>query len=533
MKSNVIERPTPSDKDLADQTPFRMTHRQAASLIASTILGVGVLTLPRSTAVLSQQNGWISCMLGALLSMVALSIITTLSRRHYGESIIQYAVKLLSPKNYPVIGMIVGFPLFLAYVVYWLGSTSMVARTFGEVVTATVLTRTPLEVIIGTMLITAYILVVNDIEVVVRVNEVLIPLIVIPVVIIGLSSLQSAKLDNLLPLFQISFYDFMKGVLITSGSYLGFEVMTIFGASSESTGTPFKHQAVGIAVPGLIYSLIVFSGIAVFGVDELKLLAWPTLELVKTTEVPGLILERLESAFLGVWVAAVFTTLGNLYFALALTLKEILHMKSHRLIALLLLPVFYWTSMKPPNVQSLFEWSDLVNYVGLLCAFAIPALLLILSFMRKSIAAESQRKAAENQKTPKPKEPSQGEQPQGEQSQGEQSQGEQSQGEQSQGEQSQGEQPQGEQSQGEQSQGEQPQGEQSQSEQSQGEQSQGEQSQGEQPQGEQSQGEQPQGEQPQGEQSQGEQPQGEQPQGEQSQGEQSQSEQSQDERPRS
>jgi spore germination protein len=139
---------------------------------------------------------------------------------------------------------------------------------------------------------------------------------------------------------------------------------------------------IGIAIPGVIYVLIIVSGISVFGVDEMRLLAWPTLELVKTTEVPGLILERLESAFLGVWVASVFTTVGNMYYATAAVVRGTFKLRSHRWIAVILLPVLYWLSLMPPNMQKLLEYKKWGGYLGIVLAFIVPIVLLILSYIR-------------------------------------------------------------------------------------------------------------------------------------------------------
>ncbi|MBB3114513.1 spore germination protein [Paenibacillus phyllosphaerae] len=383
MNEAIVMSPTPSDEDLDDSVPFRMNNRQSGALIASTIIGVGVLTLPRSTASYAAQNGWISALIGSVFAMLLLSLISTLVRRHPGMSMVGFTRQLLTPGRHKRIGLLLALPFLLSYALYWTSGTALVARIFGEVVTTTVLKRTPLEVIIGTMLITAFILVMHDIEVLVRVNEVLLPLIVIPLAIIGLSSLQSAQLVNLLPMFQVNWWGFLKGTALSTTSYLGFEMLMIFGAIGEQSGKPLRYHLLGVAVPGLVYSLIVFSGIAVFGVDELELLAWPTLELVKTTEVPGLILERLESAFLAVWVAAVFTTLGNLYYGTCTMLKEIMGLKHHRWIALALLPLFYWTSLQAPNVQVLFELMSRWDLFGLFNASVIPLFLLILSFMRR------------------------------------------------------------------------------------------------------------------------------------------------------
>jgi spore germination protein len=106
------------------------------------------------------------------------------------------------------------------------------------------------------------------------------------------------------------------------------------------------------------------------------------LELVKTSEVPGLILERLESAFLGVWVASVFTSVGNMYFAAATIAKQAYKVKSRRWVAVFMLPLLYWFSMLPPSSQKLSEYQRWNWYLGMIIAYAVPVLLLLLSFAR-------------------------------------------------------------------------------------------------------------------------------------------------------
>jgi len=372
---------TTEDRNKPDK-PFQITIRQSSALIASSLIGVGVLTLPRRTVETSGESGWIVAIGGTLLAMLALAVIIKLSNRHPGQTIVEYASRLLGPRRYPLIGRIVGFPLFLAYFLFWATSTALVARTFGDVVVTTVLTRTPVEVVIATMLITAFIFVMYDEEVVARVNEILLPIIVIPVLVIALSSFQSARIDNLLPVFDGNWSGVVKGIFYTASSYLGFEIMTIFFADTEQGGKRMIGGMVGVAIPGLIYVLIVISSISVFGVEEIRLLAWPTLELVKTSEVPGLILERLESAFLGVWVAAVFTTVGNMYYATAAIARRTFKLKSHRWIALFLLPAYYWFSLIPQNGEMLLKYGRFISNGGMIIAYFVPVLLLILSFAR-------------------------------------------------------------------------------------------------------------------------------------------------------
>lgn len=360
-----------------------ITRRQSAALITSTIIGPGVLTLPRTSTESAMEAGWLSTIIGALLSMIAVMAITQLSRRFPRMTLVQYSAEILGISKSRTVGYVLRLPILLAYAVFWGMGAVLVARVFSEVVITTVLTETPLEIILLTMLVTALVLVMYDVDVLARVNEILVPVILIPVLLIALYSFKSAQLDHLLPIVPQDWMGVLKDALASTYSFLGFEIMTLFLAWSNPDGRLLRSNTLGVAVPGLIYTLIVISGISVFGVDELRLLMWPTLELVKTTEVPGQVLERLESAFLGVWVVAVFTTVGNMYYSTCLLIRESLGLKGHKWLAAVLLPLMYWLALLPPNIHALFDMQSYFGLLGIAVAYVIPVLLLGIAVIRR------------------------------------------------------------------------------------------------------------------------------------------------------
>ncbi|GBF74184.1 hypothetical protein PA598K_02516 [Paenibacillus sp. 598K] len=360
-----------------------ISERQSASIIASSIIGVGVITLPRVTVTSSNQTGWIGIISGVLVAMGMTWIITRLGIRFRGQSIALYAAELLAPTRRLLwLGKALALPFLLILLVFWGWGSALVARLFGEMVSTTMLPTTPVEVIILTMLAAGFYLTMYSVEVLARVNEILLPLIVVPILIIAISSFQSGRLENLFPIFDMDWKMFFVSTAVMTSSLLGYEVMMLFSAHTKISPKLTKTNVLSISIPGLLYALIAIAGISVFGYEELKLLAWPTLELVKTTEVPGLILERMESAFLAVWVTAVFTTVGNYYYATALLLKQILHLKEHRLISLLLLPVMYWISLRPNNLHQLFQTQDRIAWIGVTGALGLPLFFGLLSKLR-------------------------------------------------------------------------------------------------------------------------------------------------------
>jgi len=367
-----------------------ISERQSASMIASTMIGVGVITLPRVAVSSSNQTGWIGIVVGALVAMGLTWIITRLGIRFRGQSIALYAAELMAPTRRLLwLGKLLALPFLLMLLVYWGWASALVARMFGEMVSTTMLPTTPVEVIILTMLVAGFYLTMYAVEVLARVNEIMLPLIVIPILIIAVSSFQSGRLENLFPIFDMDWKMFFMSSTIMTASLLGYEVMLLFSAHAKSSPKLVKSNVFSISISGFLYVLIAIAGISVFGYEELKLLAWPTLELVKTTEVPGLVLERMESAFLAVWVTAVFTTLGNYYYATALLLKQILHLKSHRLISLLLLPAMYWISLRPNNLQQLFQTQTRIGWLGMAGALVLPLFFGLLGKLRGKTPLES------------------------------------------------------------------------------------------------------------------------------------------------
>lgn len=368
---------------------------QQTSLIASTLIGVGVLTLPRTTSAKLYEAGWIAPLIGSFWVFLSVWMIAKLSDRFPGKTFIEYSsIVWGSPKN-PRLGKWLSLPWVLSYLLYLYFTTAIVARVFGEVVVTSVLLDTPLEVIIITMFLLAQMLCMHEVDVLARINELLFPLILFPVLFIAIASFQKAEWNNMLPLYRASGKALFEGIYETVYSFSGYEIMLIFYAYAHENQSKVKAGFYGIGIATFVYTLIVLAGIVVFGFEELQRVSWPTLELVKTTQVPGLILERLESAFLAVWVAAVFTTVANGYYAMVYGLRQLFKkgIQFQRIIsALLFIPLFF-ISLWPQNIVDIFRASSYLGIFSLYLNLGIPLLYLLVVFARGMGSKAKERKA--------------------------------------------------------------------------------------------------------------------------------------------
>jgi len=357
------------------ETPREITVLQAAIILISTIIGVGVLALPR-IAVLSGDTGApLVTLLGILLAFFGLVMITLLGMRFPNQSLIRYSEVILG-KPMARFGSIVIIAFFAVL-------TALASREFGEVVITSVLRRTPLEITVIVMLLLAAITTRNDITTFAYIHHFYSPIILAPVILIVILSLKNAEVIRLLPIWGNEPNGMFIGVLTVAALFQGFFILTMIIPSMRRPDRAMTASIWGMTIAGGLYLIIVIASLAVFGAEEVKLLLWPTLELAKTTSLPANILERLDAAFLAVWVTAVFTTLFSSYFLMIHATTELFQLRNHRMFSLFFLPFVFIIAMVPDNVLQMYELIEIVGRFGLLITVVYPTILWVVALIRK------------------------------------------------------------------------------------------------------------------------------------------------------
>lgn len=366
-------------------TKFVITPYQSTAIIASTLIGAGVLTLPRSASAVAQQSAWITTIFSGIIVILIVWVLTKLGLRFPGKTFIEFMGAIFGIKRSSTIGKWVTLPISLYFIAMWFVIVAFSVRIFAEAIIDAVLPQTPMEVIIGTLLIAAFFYLLVELEVIARFNELVLPLVLIPIGFITILSFQNFQLTNVLPLFSMNLMTFLKSTLTQLFAYQGFSIMLLFMAYTQR-----NHNAVssisGIAIPGITYVLITFAAVGVFGFEELQHLTWPTLDLVKATNFSQFIFQRIESGFVAVWVVAVFTTVGNLLYSVCFSLAQLYPTKkedrARKWIGACILPVVYWASLVPESEYNVFHWMTYLGYIGLV-AFAIPLVLYLIALITK------------------------------------------------------------------------------------------------------------------------------------------------------
>lgn len=355
--------------------PRQITVSQTVTILISTIIGVGILSFPLFAVQAANTGAPLVTLLGIVLAFLGLWVITFLGMRFPRQSIIQYSEE--------IVGKWLSFVGSFLIIVFFIILTALTAREFGEVVVINVLNRTPIEVTVIIMLLLATISARNDIFTFAYIHFFYTPIVLFPAILIVVLSLKNSDLVNVQPYWGNQPTNMLPGILTIAALFQGSFVISMIIPSMRNPQKAMKASIWGMVITGSIFLMIVFCVVAVFGAEATRFFLWPTLELVKTTSLPANVLERIDAAFLAIWVTAVFTTLLSSYYFSIHCLSNLFRLKDHRLFSYFILPIVFLIAMLPQNVLQLYAIIKQIGRIGLVITIVYPALLLVVAIIRK------------------------------------------------------------------------------------------------------------------------------------------------------
>ncbi|WP_026476958.1 GerAB/ArcD/ProY family transporter [Alkaliphilus transvaalensis] len=359
----------------------RISATQLGSILLLTIVGTGILTLPRALAEAVGPDGWILILIGGIITIGLVLIHTYIVKSFPGKRYIEILSETLSKP--------VAYFLVALYVIYFIILNGSLVRIFSEVVKMFLLLRTPIEVIIFTILLVAAYLARSGIEALARMAELLVPLIFIPSIILFALATQGSDLTNLMPVLETSIEDLIAGIPTIVFSFLGFEILLIFGYYVNKPKQVMKKSSIAILVAMAIYSLLNIVTIAQFGVEQTVHLNWPTLSLFKTIEFPGLFIENVEAVVMGMWVMTVFMSIAPLLLVKVILLGDLFGARDNRFFALPLLPLLYFIALSADSMAAAYSYLDIfVNYTAPAVLLGVPILIIIVMKIKKTSKRE-------------------------------------------------------------------------------------------------------------------------------------------------
>lgn len=352
----------------------KLSSYQVTAVVATSIIGVIVLTLPRLATELVQVDGGFATLLAGLISLAFLFVIAVLCRRFPQMTVIEFSKVIF--------GKYLGFLYGLIFTMYSILVSGVVLRTFADALKLLLLPRTPLEFILITMLLVSLYLTQYGIGAISKVSEIFLPLIIFPIALLLLLNFNDVELIQLRPMFSKGLTPFIKAVPNLFLAYLGYEVLFMITPFVRTPQKILKYAAVGVGIPVVLYTTLVMTAITIFGVKPTGTLVYPTVILARRIIFPGAFAERFDIFFIIFWILAAYTTIVIFHYLGAISFTRLIGLRHYKPFIFIIAPLIYLISILPQNILQIDLLAQIAGFIGAgVVAASIP--MLIIAMLRK------------------------------------------------------------------------------------------------------------------------------------------------------
>jgi len=246
--------------------------------------------------------------------------------------------------------------------------------------------RTPPEVVILALLVVSTYCALQDWGTILRVLQIMFFLAHSMFTVVWMTSILMLQPENLLPLWPINTKVMIREAFSTWSMFNGYEVVLILLPLVSRKATFAKLAKVSGWVFAYMISfllLIIIIIIGVLTVENAKNVIYPVLTVIRSVELPGTFIERLENYLLLAWIPTIFDSLVVMMFIMGQVSMRHYHYADHRPWVLALVPIIYVGSVFLETYQVYDAVSKFTLWGGLGFTFGVVPLSLLLSWRKK------------------------------------------------------------------------------------------------------------------------------------------------------
>lgn len=354
----------------------KISQRQLAYLFFTILIGTMFFHNPQIVVGTTGQDGWIAYLIASFWGILVALVIVALGRRFPDKTLTAYIPH--------IIGKPLGKILSLLYTIWFLFIGGGLLAQFANFMNTTIMASTPKMVFIITFVAIAFYAVHSGLEVVVRVNELLLWVIVIAIILVVTLPYELMDLRRMLPVGQMSIGKLVATSLI-AGSWRG-EVMLVgmFLPALVTLKNTTRNMIWTVFLVGVMLIAVEISLVTVFGahlVGDIEVPVFALARMISTARV----LDRLEALVLIIWVLATFVKICAFLYCTAQATADTMGFQESRFlllpISLLFTAIAYNQTVDPAKFIDflMLTWP---GYGLLSFQLVIPLLLLVIASLR-------------------------------------------------------------------------------------------------------------------------------------------------------
>ena len=184
----------------------KISSLQMVMMIYSTTISTAMISTPGVVAKYAKNDFWISPILASLIGFVTVYIVCELHKLYPKQTVIEYSEQ--------IVGRIPGKMISLLIPFFCLLATGHMLRDYSEFLLSAYLPKTPISVIITSMILLCAFAVNGGIEVIGRLAQLFSPLFILPFIIFVLLLFPEFDFKNIFPILGNGVIPPIKGAIL-------------------------------------------------------------------------------------------------------------------------------------------------------------------------------------------------------------------------------------------------------------------------------------------------------------------------------
>ncbi|MFC7392063.1 GerAB/ArcD/ProY family transporter [Scopulibacillus cellulosilyticus] len=335
----------------------------------------------------AKQDGWLSILLSMLSGLILMWVYIKLSNLYPYDTLTQ-----MIPK---IVGKIIGIPLVVIYISYFIYSAARACRDFSNLIKGTILTETPVIIIIGSFLILLIYCLRGGIEVFGRMGELIFPIYMLALILtwILMFGSQLIHLKQLTPVLAGGIRPVLNSafpLIVTFPFGEQILIMMLLPALNNKK----KIKKVGmlvILIGGILLTLNTIINLSILGPNLFGDVNYPLFTAARMVSIADFI-QNIDAVIILMMIAGVFFKMGVWMYAAAAGTSQLFGLTNHHSILIPLGTLITSLSIviasnAPEHLEIGFKY--FAPYFLIPLEIVIPILLLVIACIRKKLSSRT------------------------------------------------------------------------------------------------------------------------------------------------
>ena len=370
---------------LSDPKKIQISVKQYMMLIITYVISTADVFLPSFVAQEAKEDSWISVIFGTIVGLLVVNILVSLALKYPLKTIAEYACDIVGKP----IGKIIGFLYaWCFFIITW-----TVIRELEEIFGAAFNSEAPIMVYGIVTIIVAAFAVFKGLEVIARINEILLPIALIILVLISAVNIPNINLNYLLPVLYNGIVPSLKGGLLIQTWLIETFILLQLTPYVKEKEKLRKYSNISVVTLGFSLMIGILT-ITIFGAELTGKLLFAALEFVRISSF-GQYFQNLDIAIMVVWISGIFVKISLAYYLSVQTFSQVINSKSQRS---LIMPIGLLIIVcSAASANTLTDLTYFLKYIlpfyFIVMALLIPGLLLIIFHINKRISKHKMNSA--------------------------------------------------------------------------------------------------------------------------------------------